>query len=177
MHYTLVLLIIRINQDVKPNLNTMKTKFILISAFSLITLASAFAQEATVSDEELTKYATAMDSINEMSAEVKVMITDMVKNGKVMTATRYNEISKIITDETKLTEAKATPEEIAFAKEVAAKKDEATAHINQAFQSLAKDYVGAATFNKVKKALASDAELKSKYDSLMTELAKDNPGV
>lgn len=155
----------------------MRAKFFLISVICLITCSFSYAQEATVTDEELTKYATAMDSINEMSAEVKVMITDMVKNGKVMTATRYNEISKIITDETKLTEAKATPEEIAFAKEVAAKKDEATARINLAFQSLAKDYVGAATFNKVKKALAADAQLKGRYDSLMTELAKDNPGV
>jgi phage-related protein len=171
------MLILRTYQIDKPNLNTMRAKFFLISVFSLITLTSVYSQDVTVSDEELTKYATAMDSINEMSAEVKVMITDMVKNGKVMTATRYNEISKIITDETKLTEAKATPEEIAFAKEVATKKDEATARINQAFQSLAKDYVGAATFNKVKKALASDAELKTKYDSLMVELAKDNPGV
>ena len=156
----------------------MRAKFFLISVFSLITLSSVYCtRRLTVSDEELTKYATAMDSINEMSAEVKVMITDMVKNGKVMTATRYNEISKIIADETKLTEAKATPEEIAFVKEVAAKKMKPPPASIRPFKVLAKDYVGAATFNKVKKALASDAELKSKYDSLMAELAKDNPGV
>jgi Ca2+-binding EF-hand superfamily protein len=157
----------------------MKAKFYLIPIVSLITIASAYSQDATatVTEEELIKYATAMDSINEMSANVKIIITDMVKNGKVMTATRYNEISKIITDETKLTEAKATPEEIAFVKEVTAKRDEESARINQAFQSLAKDYVGAATFNKVKKALATDTELKSKYDSLMEEMAKDNPGI
>jgi hypothetical protein len=163
--------------DVPRNLNYMSTKFLLLTIVTLLTVTSALAQETSVSDEELTKYATAMDSINEMSADVKIMITDMVKNGSVMTATRYNEISKIISDETKLTEAKATPEEISFVKEVAAKRDEETAKINQAFQSLAKDYVGAATYNKVKKALASDPELKGKYDSLMTEMAKDNPGV
>lgn len=157
----------------------MRAKFFLISVFSLITFSSAFAQDAavTVSEEELTKYATAMDSINEMSASLRLMITDMVKNGKVMNAARYNEVSKIINDETKLTEAKATPEEIAFAKEVAAKRDEESSKINQIFQSLAKDYVGAATFNKVKKALAADAELKGKYDAMISEMAKDNPGV
>lgn len=155
----------------------MKARSILVPFILLFTITVAFSQETTVSDEELTKYATAMDSINEMSADVKIMITDMVKNGNVMTATRYNEISKIINDETKLGEAKATPEEISFVKEVSAKKDEESAKINLAFQSLAKDYVGAATYNKVKKALASDSELKGKYDSLMTEMAKDNPGV
>jgi hypothetical protein len=157
----------------------MRAKFLMISALSLITLSSVFAQDAavTVTDEELTKYATAMDSINEMSASLRLLITDMVKNGKVMNAARYNEVSKIINEEGKLAEAKATPEEIAFVKEVAVKRDEESSKINQAFQSLAKDYVGAATFNKVKKALTSDAELKSKYDTLMAELAKDNPGV
>jgi len=136
----------------------------------------SFAQEATVTQEELTKYATAMDSINEMSAEVKEMITELVRDNKVVTAARYNEISKIIADETKLAEAKATPEEVAFVKELAVKRDSATVQINAAVQSLAKDYVGASTFNKVRKALSTDAELKSKYDALMAELAKDNPG-
>ena len=121
------------------------------------------------------RYATAMDSINEMSAEVIVLITDMVKNTELMNAARYNELSKIIDDETKLTAANATPEEISFIKEVAEKKDSATAHINEAFQSLAKDYVTVPTYTKVKKALSTDAALKEKYDALMTELAKDNP--
>ncbi|QLH32624.1 MAG: hypothetical protein HWD62_09500 [Cyclobacteriaceae bacterium] len=152
----------------------MKSIF-LISFLFLMSIVS-FAQEATVTQEELTKYATAMDSINEMSAEVKEMITELVRDNKVVTAARYNEISKIIADETKLAEAKATPEEVAFVKELAVKRDSATVQINAAVQSLAKDYVGASTFNKVRKALSADAELKSKYDALMAELAKDNPG-
>ncbi len=155
----------------------MSAKFFLISVICLMSISPAFSQEATVSEEELTKYATAMDSINEMSAEVIILITDLVKNTDLMNATRYNELSKIINNETKLTEAEATLEEVAFVKEVAVKKGEATARINEAFQSLAKDYIGAATYNKVKKALGSDVELKNKYDSLITELAKDNPGV
>ncbi|MCW5909734.1 MAG: hypothetical protein KIT62_01610 [Cyclobacteriaceae bacterium] len=154
----------------------MKTKFFVIPFFCFLgTLA--YAQDTTVTDEELTRYATAMDSINEMSAEVKEMITELVKNNKVVSAARYNEISKIIADEAKLADAKATPEEIAFVKELTVKRDSATLKINQAVQSLAKDYVGAATFNKVRKALSTDAELKSKYDALMSELAKDNPGI
>jgi len=153
----------------------MKAKFLI--PFVCLFSSLAFAQDVTVTDEELTKYATAMDSINEMSAEVKEMITELVKNNKAVTATRYNEISKIITDETKLAETKATPEEITFVKDLGVKRDSATVAINQAVQSLAKDFVGAATFNKVRKALSTDAELKSKYEALMSELAKDNPGV
>lgn len=154
----------------------MRARFFLISLISLISLSTVYSQDATVTDDELTRYATAMDSINEMSANVMILITDMVNGNETVNAARYNELSKIIGDETRLNEAKATAEEIAFVKEVAAKKAEETVKINKAFQSLAKEYVGAATYNKVKKALAADAALKGKYDALMAELAKDNPG-
>lgn len=151
----------------------MRAKFLFITIFSFIAVTT-FAQDATVSEEELTKYATVMDSVAEMSLAVQTTLSDMVKGSEVMNGTRYNELSKIASDETKLAEANATPEEIAFLAEVAEKKKTETLKINQAFQSLAKDYLGAATYNKVKKALAADATLKAKYDSLMEEMAKDN---
>lgn len=151
----------------------MRAKFLFITVFSFIAISS-FPQDAIVSEEELTKYATVMDSVAEMSIAVQITLNDMVKESEVMNGTRYNELSKIASDETKLAEANATPEEIAFLAEVAEKKKTETLKINQAFQSLAKDYLGAATYNKVKKALAADATLKTKYDSLIEEMAKDN---
>jgi hypothetical protein len=81
---------------------------------------------------------------------------------------------KVINDEAKLMEANATLDEIRFVKDVIAKREEGTAKIKETYQALAKEYVGATAFNKVKKALASDADLKTKYQSIMDELAKDN---
>lgn len=151
----------------------MRAKFFLSTVLCLTTFFS-FAQDTTVSEEELTKYATVMDSINEMTLAVQATLSDMVKESEVMNGTRYNEISKIINDPTKLDEAQATPEEIAFVNAVAEKKKEETVKINQAFQSLAKDYLGASTYNKVKKALSTDPELKKQYDALISEMEKDN---
>lgn len=150
----------------------MRTSLLFSCAFFLLAISAHSQNDVAVTDEELGKYATAMDSVNELTIELMDSITLMVKNTTVMNAARYNDLSKIISDETKLTEAKATPEEIAFVKSVADYKSKGTSEINSAFQSLAKDYVGAATFNKVKKALASNTELKGKYDSLMEELKK-----
>lgn len=140
---------------------------------------SAMAQDdkTKVSDEELLKYATLVDSVNEMSASVKLMLADMVKNDTTMNASRYNDLSKIINDDAALAEAKATPGEIAFVKQVAARKAEETARINATYQALAKDYVTVPVFNKVKKALAADPLLKERYDSLMLELGKDDPTI
>ena len=154
----------------------MKFKIFGVLAAMLITLSSSlFAQDAaTVSDEELKKYAIAMDSINELQAVLAGTIKTMVTTNTAVPATRYNELYKIINDENKLMEANATFDEIRFVKEVIAKRDEGTAKIKETYQLLAKDYVGASSFNKVKKALAADESLKSKYQTMMDELGKDN---
>lgn len=152
----------------------MKKSLLFSCLFLLLTLSAYSQTDVSVTDEELGKYAYAMDSVNELTIELMDSITQMVKNATVVNAARYNDLSRIINDETKLTEAKATPEEIAFVKQVADYKSKGTSEINSTFQNLAKEYVGAATFNKVKKALASDTALKAKYDSLMEELKKDN---
>ena len=153
----------------------MKAKLLFSIIFLLaITAASAQETDITVSEEELTKYATAMDSVSELTTQLMDTISSMVKSSEAVSAARYNDLSKIINDEVKLVEAKATPEEISFVKDVADKKAEGTAAINATFQNLAKEYVGAATFNKVKKAIATDPALKEKYETLLTELKKDN---
>ena len=146
-----------------------------IIVIATLAFCQLYGQDVKVSDEELLKYAVTMDSINEMSASVRNMIADMVKESKTITAARYNELSKIASDEARLTEAKATPEEIAFLKEVADRKAEEMAKINETYQLLAKEYVTAPVFNKVKKALSQEPELKTRYDSLMTEMSRDNP--
>jgi hypothetical protein len=130
-------------------------------------------QQEQVTDEELKKYAVAMDSISDMKASLLEEISDIVKENGKMTNARYNELSKIVDDPAKLAKVKATPEEIALLEKVAEKKNEGTVEINNTFQALAKDYVGAASYNKVKKALATDSALKSKYEAMLQELEKD----
>jgi hypothetical protein len=83
-----------------------------------------------------------------------------------MSVTRYNELFKISDNETKLAEAKATPEELKFVKDVAEKRKEELARINATYQGLAKDYVGLKAFNAIKKSLTTDQEVKSKYENI-----------
>jgi hypothetical protein len=133
--------------------------------------------QTEITDEELEKYAVTMDSVEDMKASLLEDITEMVKGNEKITNARYNELSKIIDDEAALTKAKATPEEIAFIKEVAAKKEEGTAKIQETFQSMAKDYVGASAYNKIKEGLDSDPELQKRYESQMEKLGGDKSEV
>jgi hypothetical protein len=155
-----------------------KTYFII--AILVAASMSAFAQASKeqtkkVTEDELVRYATAIDSINEMSAEVRLKLAEIVKENPDISASRYNELSKIANDDEKLAAANATPREIEVVKHVADVKAEETAKINETYQALAKEYVTAPVFNKVKKALAEEPEVKAKYDSLIVELGKDNP--
>lgn len=148
--------------------------FFLVLALSLFgTFAKA---QETISDEDLKKYVVAMDSIESMKEGLVETISEMVKGNEEVSAARYNDLYKIIDDSTKLAEAKATEVEIAFVKKVLATKDEETAKINEAFQSLAKDYIGAKTYNSIKKALRTDAELKQRYETMEAELKKKDGG-
>jgi len=152
----------------------MKIKLLCVLTTLCILGTTARAQDESITDEDLKRYAVAMDSIEHMKENLIATISDMVKSNENVSAARYNDLSKIIEDEVKLKEANATEEEIAFVKSVAAKKEEETTKINETFQSLAKDYVGVKTYNAVKKALKEDEAVKAKYDAMMDELAEDD---
>jgi hypothetical protein len=137
---------------------------------STSTKPSQSAAQSDISDEDLRKYAVTMDSVNGMKQTLLDEIANKVRNNIKIPVARYNELYKIIGDQAKLAEAKATPEEIAFVKEVTAFKDQGAAKINEKFQALAKDYVGVSKFNKIKNSLATDNELKARYDAIFGEV-------
>lgn len=149
----------------------MKVRFFIAAFLLFITSAAVHAQEAdSISRDELKRYAVMMDSIDVLKKNLFHEISDMVKNTDSISVTRYNELSKIADDSLALVEANATPEEIGVIKKVQAHKVDGTSEIQAAFKEMATGYVGAATYNKVRKALSSDAEVKSQYEEVMAEV-------
>lgn len=151
--------------------------FALFFVVQTIQAQDSTTAQTEISDEELEKYAVTMDSVEDMKASLLEDIAEMVKANEKMTNARYNDLSKIIDDEAALKEAKATPEEIAFMKEVATKKDEGTKKIQETFQSMAKEYVGASSYNKIKDALKKNPELKKRYETQLDKLGGDDSDV
>ena len=140
---------------------------IALSFFS----ASGQASDA-ITDEDLKKYAIVMDSIEDMRQSLLDNMSESIKNNDQITAARYNELSKIIKDSVKLEAAKATEAEVAAIKKVILERDAGAEKIQETFKALVKDMLGAATYNKVKKALSSDAALKTKYEAILVEINK-----
>lgn len=153
------------------------TKNFFLAVLCFFVISAVHAQDAeAVSDDELQRYAVMMDSIDEMRVGLLSKISEMVKSTDKITVARYNDLSKIANDAAKLEEAKATPDEVSFLKEIQATKDSGTSEINTTFKTMAKEYVGASTYNKVKKAISEDGDAKSKYEAMLNKLKEDNGG-
>ena len=123
-------------------------------------------QQAAVTDEDLRKYAITQDSIQMMQQTLNQIIADNVQKNTVMEVQRYNQLFKVEKDPAKLTALNATPEEIAFLKDIAALRDYNVQRINATYQALAKEYVGLKTFNTIKKSLDTDPQLKARYETI-----------
>lgn len=142
-----------------------------------VTETSTAKATSNITDEDLKKYAITQDSIKGMQETLLKIIAENVQQNTVMTVSRYNELFKIEKDQAKLTAAKATPQEIAYLKEISDLKELNTQRINATYQALAKEYVGLKTFNLIRKSLAADPSLKSRYQAIsqQTESTENKP--
>ncbi len=156
----------------------MKTRFLFLAILFAFLGNVAIAQDAeeAITDDELTRYAEAMDSVERMKETLMDQITEKVENNELIANSRYNELSKIINDEEKLKAAGATPEEISFVKEITVMKEEGAKSIKDTFMTMAKEYITAPTYNKISKALKSDPEVKKRYQVIFDEISKDEEG-
>ena len=135
----------------------------------LIAMCALTCVQAQITNEELKKYIITMDSIETLKNQLTVSMNNLSKGNSKISSERFTTLMPIITNEAKLTEAKATPEEIAYVKKAVAIRDEETRKFQNAYQSLISNYMGSETFTKVRNGLKSDATLKRKYDSLMVK--------
>ena len=140
--------------------------------FANVAVAQDSAPEDEITDEQLERYAIAMDSVDRMKQSIIDVMTQMVEENEEITGGRFNELSKIIEDSVKLAEAEATQEEIDFVLSVKEKKDQMTADINTTFKSLAIDYIGdgGRTYKKIRSELRKNMDLIQRYEKLREEL-------
>lgn len=154
----------------------MKIAKVLIPCFLLMVAVGSKAQTSEITDEDLKKYAITMDSVQDMQTTLQELVAETVRANTVMPIARYNDLFKFTNDEAKLKENNATPEEIAFLKQIDDLRKVNIERINQTYQALAKDYVGLKTFNSIRKSLQSDQELKARYDNVSKDVETSEKG-
>jgi hypothetical protein len=144
--------------------------FTLFIAAGFLSLGNAMAQDTEVSDEKLKAYIMVMDSVDVLRSSLSKEVSNMIVSNELMDGGRaYNSIKSAQGDTVKLTEAGITEEQLAAYDELQQELTELQAGLNETFSGMVKEHVGVSDYNKIRKGLRSDAELKKRYEALVAE--------
>ncbi len=128
-------------------------------------IGSAQAQDE-ISDEDIANYVRVMAQIDSMKVDMKTKTNDLVKNNELMDKGRvFNAIKKTKGDSVQIAALEVTPEQLAAYEEINMQIDQMTADFKSNYTSLIKDDLGAGVYNKIKKGLKSDDDLKARYQA------------
>lgn len=155
----------------------MKRLFVLAIMLAGLLNLNAFAQETAPSDEiteeEVEKFAMMEDSVMAFYESKNAELVDMIKNNEAIDgAARYNEIKAAWGNEEKMQEANITPEENAAYQEILDFTESLANEVRTLKTDLImdKDFLGAATYNKINKAMKEDPAVKERVDTKIAEL-------
>lgn len=155
----------------------MRTFFcLIILSITVFSLSAQAPKPDSVTNEELSKYVVMMDSVETLKNNLAKVTTKYSNGNTKITADRFNKLSAIASDDKKLTEAKATPDEIAYVKKAMTERNQETQKFQDTFNSLMNTYVGFDTFNKVRKAIAANPKVKARYDAEMKKRSSVKTG-
>lgn len=144
--------------------------FTLFVVAGFLSLGNAIAQDTEVSDEKLKAYIMVMDSVDVLRSALSEEVSNMIVSNELMDGGRaYNSIKSAQGDTVKLTEAGITEEQLAAYNELQQELTELQAGLNETFSGMVKEHVGVSDYNKIRKGLRSDAELKERYEVLVAE--------
>lgn len=155
-------------------------KKLLVSAFMLLGILNVqgFAQEAEeLTEEEIAKYAAMEAKVQTFIQEKQSTMEQMIKENEVIGGgARYNELKAAWGNEEKLTEISATEEEKAAYTEIQNYIDSIGDEVKEYMTGMImdKEVLGAATYNKVRKAMSADPSVKEKIDTLVAQI-KEGP--
>ncbi|MBV6646902.1 MAG: hypothetical protein KI790_15705 [Cyclobacteriaceae bacterium] len=133
---------------------------------------SAFAQD-TFTDEDLKTYAVVMKWAEGQKKEMGAAYNGWIKESEQIGAKKFSEMRKAH-KKGELDAVEATEEEKQAFADIQAKNDEQKGKFKETFTAKIKDEIGVGLYNKLKKALKTDTDLKARYDGVMASLDEDS---
>lgn len=148
----------------------IRLKFTFLILLVATSLSATAQKRDSVTNEELHKYAVMMDSLQTLKKQRAEMSTRLAKGNAKISPARYQLLLPIIDDQKKLTEAKATKEEIEYVKKALDSLLQEGRKFQTAFTSLMNEYVGYDTYNKVKQEIETNNRVKDRYTAETNKL-------
>lgn len=128
--------------------------------------------EEGYTDEELKTYATVMVWAENEKVLLSNLVSDSVAiwlEDKELTNTKYNELSKADKKE-ELESVEASETELAAYTEIKDRIAAKTEKFKELYVTKIKEDIGAGLYNRLRKSLKSDEEVKARYEAIVTSL-------
>ncbi|MDA0195293.1 MAG: hypothetical protein O2887_11330 [Bacteroidetes bacterium] len=147
-----------------------------LSIVLMVILSNASYAQDEITDDDLRKYALLNEVIDLMKRDLSAEVNNMIKSQEGMTGQRYKELAQTKGDSDELAAIEAKDYEIQFLELIDGLKDERTEAIKVVIQELATKLVGnrGKTYKAIKSELEDNADLKSRYDGIVTALQSDS---
>ncbi|MBW3468483.1 hypothetical protein [Arthrospiribacter ruber] len=145
---------------------------LMFGVFSVQTFAQEEAEDE-LTEEEMMKYASMEVKVQNYIQEKQTTMETMIKENETLGGgARYNELKAAWGDEEKLAEINATEEEKEAYAEIQAYIDSIGDEVKEYMTGLIMDaeVLGAATYNKVRRAMSADPSVKEQIDGMISEL-------
>ena len=140
---------------------------------ALLFNSNAKAQDESITDDQLRKYALMQEVIYIMKKDISVELNLMIKAQDGMTGQRYKELAATKGDQSKLDAIEAKEFEVKFLELTDQMKTERTEVLKMVNSELAKKMVGekGRVYKRIKEAIKTDADLKAKYEEIKSGLS------
>ena len=146
-------------------------KLSLIALFLLSMVVVKAQDEYT--DEELTKYATVMVWAEDEKVVMTDTYNDWINNNEVLDAKVFLDIKNTKGDSVKIADLGVSTEELVAFEMIQAKYDSMTASFKEVYIGKIKNDIGAGLYNKLKKSLKADDDVKGRYDAIYEGLKSE----
>ncbi|MEO9475624.1 MAG: hypothetical protein ABJG41_08815 [Cyclobacteriaceae bacterium] len=153
-------------------------KFLVGMFFSLSLVGAKAQDDVTFTDEELTTYATVMVWAEQEKKNLGSLVSDSVAiwiENTPLTSGKYMDLSRA-DKKGDLESVEASEEELTVFNEVQTKIDDKKAAFKETYVGKIKEDIGAGLYNKLKKALKNDADLKARYDAVYDGIVNMDSG-
>lgn len=150
----------------------MKKVLLIICLMAGVGMVSA-QNETTFSDEELTSYAAVMVWAEVEKERMTETYNDWINNDETLEAARFVKIKSAKGDSAKLQEFEVADEELVAFEQIQANYDSMTSSFKEVYIGKIKEDIGAGLYNSLKKELKSNADVKSKYQTIYDGLLEE----
>lgn len=150
----------------------MKKVLLMMCLFAGFGMVSA-QDEASFTDEDLTKYATVMVWAKVEKGNMTEVYNSWINSNETLEAARFVKIKNAKGDSVQLQEIEVTNDELAAFEQIQVGYDSMTASFKEIYVGKIKSDIGAGLYNQLKKALKSDDDVKARYTAIYDGLLEE----